>query len=74
MGIDDSGLNALRSPTNDELLPFEHSFSRIPSLITHAEFSVFCGVKREGYAICLEKWSDLKQLSASSRSAFWPHL
>src|SRR6516165_3843764 len=57
MGIDDSGLNALRSPTNDELLPFEHSFSRIPSLITHANLSVFCRVKRKGCAVRLEKRS-----------------
>ena len=54
MGIDDSGLNALRPPTHDELLPLEHSFDRIPSLIAHADLAVFLRVESEGWIIGLK--------------------
>ena len=43
-GIDESGHNALRPPVQHELLPLEHSFDRIPSLIAHADLAVFLRV------------------------------
>ena len=30
-----------------ELLPFKHGLARVPALITDADLTVFCGVKRK---------------------------
>src|SRR6516162_7293938 len=48
------GLNALRPPTHDELLPLEHSFDRIPSLIAHADLAVFLRVYLRAAAMAPE--------------------
>ena len=46
----------LRPLGNDELLPVEHNLALVPALITDAQFSVFCCVKRKGCIIYFEKW------------------
>jgi len=45
----------LRPVGNDELLPVEHNLALVPALITDAQFSVFCCVKRKGCIIYFDR-------------------
>ena len=73
MGIDDAPLHSLRSPTNDELLPFEHGLRLIPALIAHGDFSVFCGVIT-GYLISASPKAQCPVSEQSFRDRYGPQL
>jgi hypothetical protein len=48
-----------------ELLPFKHGLARVPALITDADLTVFCGVKRKSCAVRhkTKGWPDSKLIN-----------